>query len=117
MKKAICYDSLPKKLSDREKAALAKEAGLDAVELHQYGTVAEAEKVAGIVREAGLEVASLMCMTHWGSPLSSTDEEVRLKGVAEPGAKDFGFYIYVTGQGTVWLDDAKLVPLGELKDE
>ena len=44
-------------------------------------------------------------------------EQVRLKGVAEPGAKDFSFYIYVTGQGTIWLDDAKLVPLGELKDE
>jgi hexulose-6-phosphate isomerase len=82
VKKAMCYGSLPGKLSDREKAALAKGAGLDAVELHQYGTVAEAEKVAGIARDAGLEIASLMCMTHWGSPLSSTDEEVRLKGVA-----------------------------------
>ena len=81
MKKSICYGSLPGKLSDREKAALAKEAGLEAVELHQYETVAEAERVAEIAREAGLEIASLMCMTHWGSPLSSTDEEVRAKGV------------------------------------
>ncbi len=82
MKKAICYGSLPGKLLDREKVALAAEAGLDAVELHQYPTLAEAEKVAEIVREAGLEIASIMCMTHWGSPLSSTDEEVRTKGVA-----------------------------------
>jgi len=44
-------------------------------------------------------------------------ELVRLKGVAEPGAKQFSLYIYVTGRGTIWLDDAKLVPLGELKDE
>lgn len=44
-------------------------------------------------------------------------EQVRLKGVAEAGAKDFSFYIYVTGEGTIWLDDAQLVPLGELKDE
>jgi hypothetical protein len=44
-------------------------------------------------------------------------EKVSLKGVTEPGAKDFSFYIYVTGQGAIWLDDAKLVPLGELKDE
>jgi hypothetical protein len=44
-------------------------------------------------------------------------EQVSLKGTAEPGAKDFNFYIYVTGQGTLWLDAAKLVPLGELKDE
>ena len=44
-------------------------------------------------------------------------EQVRLKGAAEPGAKDFSFYIYVTGQGTIWLDDARLAPLGERKDE
>ena len=81
VKKAICYGSLPAKKSDKQRAELAKEAGLDAVELHQYPTIAEAEKVAGIVREAGLEIASVMCMTHWGSPLSSTDEEVRTKGV------------------------------------
>jgi hexulose-6-phosphate isomerase len=82
VKKAICYGSLPGKLLDREKAALAKEAGLDAVELNQCGTTAEIEKIAGVMREAGLEIASVMCMTHWGSPLSSTDEEVREKGVA-----------------------------------
>jgi hexulose-6-phosphate isomerase len=82
VKKAICYGSLPGKLADREKAALAKEAGLDAVELNQSGSVAEIERLAEVVREAGLEIASLMCTTHWGSPLSSTDEEVRVKGVA-----------------------------------
>ncbi len=49
--------------------------------------------------------------------IGSDWEQVRLKGVAEAGAKDFSFYIYVTGEGTIWLDDAQLVPLGELKDE
>ena len=49
--------------------------------------------------------------------IGSEWEQVRLKGVAEAGAKDFIFYIYVTGEGTIWLDDARLVPLGELKDE
>jgi len=44
-------------------------------------------------------------------------EQVKLKGVAEAGARDFSFYIYVTGEGTLWLDDARLVPLGELKDQ
>lgn len=44
-------------------------------------------------------------------------EQVKLKGVAEAGARDFSVYIYVTGEGTLWLDDARLVPLGELKDE
>jgi len=44
-------------------------------------------------------------------------EPVSLRGTIEPGAKEFSFYIYVTGAGTIWLDDAKLVPTGEMKDE
>lgn len=44
-------------------------------------------------------------------------EEVTLKGLAEPGARDFSFFIYVTGQGAIWLDDATLVPLGEAKED
>ena len=111
MKKAICYGSLPSKLSDREKVALAKEAGLDAVELNQYATVAEAEKVAGLAREAGLEIASLMCMTHWGSPLSSTDEEVRTKGVAGVAealrqAQAVGTEVVLVVPGVVTEDDS-----------
>ncbi len=82
MKKALCYSSLPPNLNDEDRAALAREAGFDGVELHQYPTTAEAERVAEIVRTAGLEIASLMCMTHWQLPLSSTDEEVRTKAVA-----------------------------------
>ena len=49
--------------------------------------------------------------------IGSEWEQVTLKGVTEAGAKDFSFYIYVTGQGTIWFDDARLVPLGELKDD
>ena len=49
--------------------------------------------------------------------IGSAWEQVRLKGVAGPDAREFSLYIYVTGQGTIWLDDAKLAPLGELKDE
>ena len=38
--------------------------------------------------------------------------QVTLKGVPEAAAKQFSLYIYVTGKGTIWLDDAKLVPTG-----
>lgn len=38
--------------------------------------------------------------------------QITLQGTPEPGAKEFLFYIYVTGQGTIYLDDAKLVPVG-----
>lgn len=81
MKKAICYGSLPKGRSDRERLELAKEAGLDGVELHQYDSIPEAEKVAEIARELGIEVHSVMSGTHWKLPLSSTDEQIRRQGV------------------------------------
>jgi hypothetical protein len=38
--------------------------------------------------------------------------QITLQGTPEPEAKDFMFYLYVTGQGTIYLDDAKLVPVG-----
>lgn len=81
MKKAMCYGSFPTRKSDREKLELAKEAGLDGVELHQYDSIPEAEKVAEIVRDLGLEVHSVMGGTHWKLPLSSTDEQVRCQAV------------------------------------
>jgi hypothetical protein len=38
--------------------------------------------------------------------------EITVKGKAEPGAKEYVLYVYVVGKGTIWLDDAKLVPTG-----
>ncbi len=39
-------------------------------------------------------------------------EQITLTGLPEPDAQTFMFYIYVTGQGTIYLDEAKLVPVG-----
>ena len=39
-------------------------------------------------------------------------EQVTLPGTIEPGAATFALYVYVTGKGTIWLDDARLVPAG-----
>ena len=38
--------------------------------------------------------------------------EIKLTGQPEEGAKDLGLYLYVTGEGTIYLDDVKLVPVG-----
>jgi len=38
--------------------------------------------------------------------------EVKLTGEPEEGAKDFSLYLYVTGEGTIYLDDVRLVPVG-----
>ena len=38
--------------------------------------------------------------------------EITVKGMPEPGAKEYVLYLYVIGKGTIWLDDARLVPGG-----
>ena len=43
--------------------------------------------------------------------------EITCKGKPEPDGKKYVFYIYVTGKGTIWLDDAKLVPVGGKAEE
>ncbi|NQU44206.1 hypothetical protein HQ520_13030 [bacterium] len=44
-------------------------------------------------------------------------QQVTLKGIREPDADGYTVYIYVTGEGTIWLDDAKLVPIGGQRDD
>jgi len=44
-------------------------------------------------------------------------ELVTLKGTLDAGAATYALYVYVTGEGTIWLDDAKLVPVGGKEDE
>ncbi|MBC8872474.1 MAG: hypothetical protein H8E44_23830 [Planctomycetes bacterium] len=44
--------------------------------------------------------------------IGSAWERVAVKGTLEPDADGYGVYVYVTGEGTIWLDDAKLVPIG-----
>ena len=77
----MCYGSVCPKLPHRERLQLAAEAGLDGVEIGQFETQAETEEVAAIAAEVGLEICSVMGGTHWQLPLSSTDEDVREKGV------------------------------------
>jgi L-ribulose-5-phosphate 3-epimerase len=82
VKKAICYGSLPTKLSIPERFQLARKAGLDGVEI--YSDLETREQVDELVRaagDAGIELHSVMCSSHWGLPLSATDEAVRLQAV------------------------------------
>ena len=77
----MCYSSVCPKLSHRDRLQLAADAGLDGVEIGQFETQAETEEVAGIAAEVGIDIHSVMGGTHWQLPLSSTDEDVREKGV------------------------------------
>lgn len=82
MKKGIYFGSLPAKLSLKNRFALAKQAGLQGIEIPStYESQREVEELAAAAADAGLEIHSVMASTHWQFPLSSTDEEVRAKGV------------------------------------
>ena len=81
MRKGMCYGSLPPEMSVQEKLGLAKEAGLDGVQISPFATQAETEEVRASAEEVGLEISSVMAGTHWQLPLSSTDETVRVEGV------------------------------------
>jgi hexulose-6-phosphate isomerase len=81
VKKAIYFGSLPSKLPLNERFALAKQAGLDGVEIpSDFEKQSQVEAVVAAATEAGVKIHSVMCSSHWGLPLSATDEEVRLKG-------------------------------------
>lgn len=42
---------------------------------------------------------------------------ITLKGTPQEGAKQFTLFIYSAGRGTIYLDDARLVPVGGTMDE
>lgn len=81
MKKGICFSCLPGSMPLRDRLVLAREAGIEGIEIPQFETQAQVEEVAALAAELGIEVHSVMGGTHWQLPLSSTDEEVRLQGV------------------------------------
>jgi len=44
-------------------------------------------------------------------------QQVVLKGTLQPDADGYTVYVYVTGEGTIWLDDAELAPVGGQLDD
>ncbi len=111
MKKGICFSSLPRSLPLRERLELAKEAGLDGIEIPQFQTREEVEQVAEVAADVGLEIHSVMGGTHWKLPLSSTDESVRQQGVegikrALHVAKWAGADVVLVVPGVVTEDDS-----------
>ena len=81
MKKAICYTGSSTLGTHQEGLDTIRDAGFDGIEVPQFETRNEAEQVANLARDIGLEVHSVMGGTHWQLPLSATDEDARLQGV------------------------------------
>jgi hypothetical protein len=57
------------------------------------------------------------CRGTLREPVGPEWTEIVVRGIPQPDAKDFRLYIYAIGAGTIYLDDAKLVPVGATLDE
>ena len=82
MKKGICIGCLPGELSDEAKLHLAKDAGYHGVEINTYEDLDACRRLTDVARRLGIELHSVMASGHWTYPLSSRDETVRRKGIA-----------------------------------
>src|SRR5919204_6933505 len=82
VKKGICIGCLPKDLSDEAKLRLAKAAGFDGVEVNTFDDLEACRRLTEVARQIGLELHSVMASGHWTYPLSSRDDTVRQKGLA-----------------------------------
>ncbi len=76
VRKAVEFSMLPKTLSVRDRFALAKEAGFEAIECPTTPEPDKAEEMLAASRKTGLPIHSVMNQEHWNSPLSSPDPVV-----------------------------------------
>lgn len=74
-----------------DKFKIIKEAGFQGVELNRPDAI-PLEELQKAKAETGLEIAGIICTTHWGKPLSHPDEKVREQGFKglELALKDAG---------------------------
>ena len=74
-----------------DKFKIIKEAGFQGVELNRPDTI-PMEELLKAKADTGLEIAGIICTTHWGKPLSHPDEKVREQGFKglELALKDAG---------------------------
>lgn len=74
-----------------DKFKIIKEAGFQGVELNRPDAI-PMDELQKAKAETGLEIAGIICTTHWGKPLSHPDEKVREQGFKglELALKDAG---------------------------
>src|SRR4249919_1562916 len=77
LRKAIMHSTIGVKGSELEKYRVMKEAGFEGVE--PIGGL-NRDEVLAVLKETGLQAASVCCHTHWSKPLSASDETTRKIG-------------------------------------
>lgn len=81
MKKGICLGCLPSNLSLKQRFELAKDAGLDGIEISTLTKIRERKQYRTIAEKTGIEIHSIMGGLGWQCPLSHPDPKVRQKGM------------------------------------
>jgi len=81
IQKGILVDMLPKNLSYAQRFKMAREAGFEVLQAPTTPNPAEAEEMAKAADNAGIRIDSVMNMSHWKYPLSSSDPEVVAKSI------------------------------------
>jgi L-ribulose-5-phosphate 3-epimerase len=82
VRKAVLISMLPPEARYRERFALARDAGFDAVEMQTMARAEEAAEIRDAAQKAGLRIHSVMNADHWRYPLSSSDRAVVDRSVA-----------------------------------
>lgn len=81
LKKAVNLGMAGGKGSLEEKFKMIKDAGFDGVELNLPDAHWDVDTIQKARQATGLEIAGIICVTHWASPLSDPKPEVREKTV------------------------------------
>lgn len=76
IQKAVLNTMLPKEMPLEDRFRLAIDCGFEQMEVTQIDDPREAEAIKTAADKAKLPIHSVMCMTHWKYPLSSSDPAV-----------------------------------------
>jgi L-ribulose-5-phosphate 3-epimerase len=108
IQKGILVDMLPKNLSYAQRFKIARGAGFEVLQAPTTPNPAEAKEMAKAADDAGIRIDSVMNMSHWKYPLSSSNQEVVAKGLE--GMRTSLHNAHLWGAGAVLLVPAVVNP-------
>src|SRR5207302_4921933 len=79
LRKAIKYDMVGIKGTNKEKLALVKKTGFEGVEINSPSDL-DLDDLVAAAKELGITIHGVIDSKHWNKPFSSPDESVRAEG-------------------------------------
>ena len=102
LKKAVNLGMCKDGASVAEKFQIIKDAGFDGIELNRPDAT-PLDEIAKAKAATGVEIAGVICTTHWGKPLSHPDPKIREQGFN-------GLKLALQESGELGCDRVLLVP-------